>query len=137
MFIFPVLNVEPVQKITYYVCHLYVSLLLSFTDFETHGKELTRDQYTVGLHYFDVMMGIKDENARMSPALTKQKLQITRKAVEEKELALSIQKFYLRLLQRYLSAKHGPAESKILMNKYNQALNQLRDMRAIILEKSS
>ena len=98
---------------------------------------MTREQYTVGLHYFDVMMGIKDESAQpLSPSLTEQKLQITRKVVEEKELALSIQKFYMRLLQHYLSAKHGQAESKGLKNKYHQALCQLREMRAIIFEKS-
>ena len=107
------------------------------TDFETHGKELTRDQYTVGLHYFDVMMGLKDENSRMSPSLTRpQKLQITRKSVEEKELALSIQKFYMRLLNRFLASKHGQLEAANLMKKYNQALHQLREMRGIILEKS-
>ena len=107
------------------------------TDFETHGKELTRDQYTVGLHYFDVMMGLKDENSRMSPSLTKpQKLQITRKSVEEKELALSIQKFYMRLLNRFLASKHGQLKAANLMKKYNQALHQLREMRGIILEKS-
>ena len=107
------------------------------TDFETHGKELTRDQYTVGLHYFDVMMGLKDENSRMSPSLTRpQKLQITRKSVEEKELALSIQKFYMRLLNRFLASKHGQLEAANLMKKYNQALHQLRVMRGIILEKS-
>ena len=79
------------------------------------------------------MMGLKDERA-LSPSLTEpeQKLQITRKVVEEKELALSIQKFYMRLLQ----AKHGQDESKGLKNKYHQALCQLREMRAIILEKS-
>ena len=96
---------------------------------------MTREQYTVGLHYFDVMMGLKDERA-LSPSLTEQKLQITRKVVEEKELALSIQKFYMRLLHRYLSAKNGQAESTGIMNKYHQALRQLREMRAIILEKS-
>ena len=57
------------------------------TDFETHGKELTRDQYTVGLHYFDVMMGLKEQNARMSPSLMKpQKLQITRKHREVRSI---------------------------------------------------
>ena len=118
---------------------LIVNQQFSFmiTDFETHGKELTRDQYTVGLHYFDVMMGLKDENSRMSPSLTRpQKLQITRKSVEEKELALSIQKFYMRLLNRFLASKHGQSEASNLMKKYNQALHQLRVMRGIILEKS-
>ena len=109
---------------------------LKFLDFETHGKELTREQYTIGLHYFDVMMGLKDTDARLSPSLTKQKLQITRKSVEEKELALSIQKFYMRLLNRYLASKHGHLESKRLLEKYNHALLQLREMRGIILEKS-
>jgi len=119
-------------------CTLFLlAAMFDTSDFETHGKELTREQYTVGLHYFDVMMGLKDESAQpLSPSLAEQKLQITRKAVEEKELALSIQKFYMRLLQRYLSAKHGQAESTGIMNKYHQALGQLREMRAIILEKS-
>ena len=99
---------------------------------------MTREQYTVGLHYFDCMMGLKDESAQpLSPSIADHKnIQITRKVVEEKELALSIQKFYMRLLQRYLSAKHGHAESTGLVNKYHQALHQLREMRAIILEKS-
>ena len=98
---------------------------------------MTGEQYTVGLHYFDVMMGLKDESARpLSPSLAEQKLQITRKVVEEKELALSIQKFYMRLLHRYLSAKNGQEESTGIMNKYHQALRQLREMRGIILEKS-
>ena len=96
---------------------------------------MTREQYTVGLHYFDVMMGLKDERA-LSPSLTEQKLQITRKVVEEKELALSIQKFYMRLLHRYLSAKNGQIEATDIMNRYHQALRQLREMRGIILEKS-
>jgi hypothetical protein len=119
-------------------CTLFLlAAMFDTSDFETHGKELTREQYTVGLHYFDVMMGLKDESAApLSPSLTEQKLQITRKAVEEKELALSIQKFYMRLLQRYLTAKHGQAESTGIMKKYHQALRQLREMRAIILEKS-
>ena len=116
---------------------LLLAAMFDTSDFETHGTELTGEQYTVGLHYFDVMMGLKDGSAQpMSPSLAEQKLQITRKVVEEKEMALSIQKFYLRLLQRYLSAKHGQAESKGLMNKYHQALRQLREMRAVILEKS-
>ena len=84
------------------------------------------------------MMGLKDESAQpLSPSITAPtKLQITRKAVEEKELALSIQKFYMRLLQRYLTAKHGQADATVLMNKYHQALCRLREMRGIILEKS-
>jgi hypothetical protein len=119
-------------------CTLFLlAAMFDTSDFETHGKELTREQYTVGLHYFDVMMGLKDESAQpLSPSITEQKLQITRKVVEEKELALSIQKFYMRLLHRYLSAKNGQVEATDIMNRYHQALRQLREMRGIILEKS-
>ena len=82
------------------------------------------------------MLGIKDSNTQLCPAVSKQKLQITRKAVEEKELALNVQKFYLELLGRYLSAKHGPQKAEHLLHNYNQALKKLREMREILLEKT-
>ena len=97
--------------------------------------EQTKELYTIGLHYYDIVAGLK-KDAIPSAALSNQRLQITKKAVGEKELALSIQHFYMRLLRRYLIAKHGNQHSEPLLRKYNDSLLQLRKMREIFLEKS-
>ena len=106
------------------------------SDFQTNGKEQSKELYTIGLHYYDIMCGLKDSKTELSPSVSTQKIQITRRTVEEKEMANSVQNFYLRLLGRYLKAKHGDPQGESLMHKYNQALQQLREMREILVEKS-
>lgn len=98
--------------------------------------EGSKELYTIGLHYYDVVTGIKSENSKLSTDVTSQKIQITKKSVGEKELAMSIRHFYMRLLSRYLLAKYGEDQAQVLLRKYNEVLIQLKDMREILLEKS-
>ncbi len=93
--------------------------------------------YTIGLHYYDVMVGLKDKDTALCSAVQSQKLQITKKSVGEKDLALSIQNFYMRLLRRTLSNKYGGGQDTLeLIDRYNEALLKLREMRQILLAKS-
>ena len=56
--------------------------------------------------------------------------------IEEKELADCIQRFYFKMLFRYLQSKHSERHAKNVMHAYINALYALRKMRSIKLEKS-
>ena len=92
----------------------------------------------MGPLYYDIVLGLTESNDEetVCDAIAQNKIQMTRKAVLELDLASSIQQFYLRLLYRYLNFKHGNSQGQLLMLQYNEALNKVREMRKIQLVES-
>lgn len=109
--------------------------------FPETGEDIqTKEMYTTGIHYFDELEGTSTVTRSKSYDVCNTPIfpqhQITRRVVEEKHRAIYAQKFYLDLLNRYLTSKVGPVHSRSLMKSYCDVLNKLKDMRQIILAKS-
>ena len=110
--------------------------LFSFTEFKTYGYEESKELYTVGLEYYDELLGLpkpkkrtESGNGTISPVKT----QMTNRVVKDKDLVLSIQEFYMKLLHRYLVSKHGEHAT---IERHQDVLNKLKAMREILIRKS-
>ena len=114
-----------------------IDLLLLDFDVE-NSKAETKDLYTLGHLYYDIVIGLVESSNEESICdnMSQYKTQLTRRVVREKELAETIQHFYLRLLRRYLNQKHGEIQGHSLMIQYNEALSKVRIMRRIQLEET-
>ena len=140
---------RPVYAATFAVYYTYLSKytvtfmypfklkwFFSISEFKTYGSEESKELYTVGLEYYDSMLGIPTKkrnpscNGMISSPL---KTKMTNRVIKDKELVLSFQQFYINLLQRYLISKHGENAS---IERHHEVLVKLKEMREILIRKS-
>jgi len=125
------LNMDEVEN-TLMTC----AAMFDVSEFKTYGSEESKELYTVGLEYYDSMLGIPTKkrnpscNGMISSPL---KTKMTNRVIKDKELVLSFQQFYVNLLQRYLISKHGENAS---IERHHDVLVKLKEMREILIRKS-
>ena len=122
-------------SITSYFDIVYVTFVFLFSEFKTYGSEESKELYTVGLEYYDSMLGLptKKRNPSCNGMISPLKTKMTNRVIKDKDLVLSFQEFYINLLQRYLVSKHGENAS---IERHRDVLVKLKEMREILIRKS-